>query len=84
MKHIRAVHTIEHNKCRHCKHVAQDWEALQIHLIDEHEDIVILHTMAAQVNNINEKIQTFEKVLKIVVEILLIRNYFLYETSNMN
>ena len=33
----------------------KDGEALQEHMMDEHEQIVILHTMASQVNDIHEK-----------------------------
>ena len=50
---------------------------------DEHKDIAILHTMAKQVSNINERIGEYERVLKIIIdnqtiivnqELFLIRN----------
>jgi hypothetical protein len=58
VKHIRYVHTAEH--CRYCVYRAKDKEDLQTHLVNDHEDMIILHSMAQQVEVINEKFENFE------------------------
>ena len=58
VKHIRSKHSMEH--CQSCDHVALDKDDLQTHMIEEHEELVILHTMAQQVNNISESFNLFE------------------------
>ena len=58
VKHIRSVHTAEH--CQYCDYRAKDREELQSHLIKHHEEIVLLHSMSQQVNEISDRFELFE------------------------
>ena len=46
--------------CQYCEYDANDKEELQDHTIEVHEEFVILHTMAQQVNNITDSFILFE------------------------
>ena len=58
VKHIRYVHTAEH--CQNCDYKAKDREDLQSHTIKDHEELVLLRTMADQVNEISGRFELFE------------------------
>ena len=58
VKHIRAMHTVEH--CQYCDYRAKDRADIQSHLIKDHEEIVLLHSMAQQVNDISDRFELFE------------------------
>ena len=58
VKHIREVHTAEH--CRYCEYRAKDKEDLQTHMVKDHEELIILHSMARQVDQISERFEVFE------------------------
>ena len=62
VRHIRNMHTAEH--CQYCEFVAKDRENLQSHMIMEHEEFVILHTMAKQVNDMSDNFEGFETFKK--------------------
>ena len=87
VKHIRTNHKAEH--CQFCEHVAENKETLQNHMMEKHGEVVILHTMAQQVDHVSESFVLFEKfkdelgnVLKSILdtqnavkqELFLIRN----------
>ena len=59
LKYIRALHKVENN-CYNYDQLADDSVALQTHMIDDHAEVVILHTMASQINNISERFPGFE------------------------
>ena len=56
--HIRTEH--RHELCQYCDHVAQNRDALKAHMFDNHEEVVMLHTMAQQMNNVSESFALFE------------------------
>ena len=58
IKHIRDMHTAE--QCRYCDYRAKDKEDLQTHLVKDHEDMIILHSMAKQFDHISEIFELFE------------------------
>ena len=82
VKHLRIVHRFESNKCKYCEHVARTSELLQTHMVDEHPDVVKLHTMATQVYDMNERTKEYERVLKIIMDNLVIVNQELFLIRN--
>ena len=62
-KHVAYYHT---PKCRYCDYRARNNEELDIHLMEEHEDIIIVHSMAKQVTELKDaltKEETFKEEL---------------------
>ena len=58
-------HVQTHNKqsrmpCQHCEFSAKDTQSLKSHMIECHEEVVILHTMAQQVDNLTDNFESFE------------------------
>ena len=49
-KHVAYYHT---PKCRYCDYKARNNEELEVHMMEEHEDIILVHSMAKQVNELN-------------------------------
>ena len=58
IRHIRTKHTVE--KCRYCPFTSNTKEELEIHLVNTHEDVVLLHSMAQQVEEVKEMFEKFE------------------------
>ena len=56
--HIRNDHTEEH--CKYCEYVANDRDSLKEHMFKNHEEVVMVHTMAQHVNDISESFAHFE------------------------
>ena len=64
----------KHEQCQYCKHTANDKETLQDHMIEDHEEIVLVYTMAQQVNQMSEgfvMFETFKQELSNVLKTLL-------------
>ena len=57
-EHVSAIHT--HKPCRFCNFQATSKEDMETHYVEVHEEYVILHTMAKEVNEIHDKLSTFE------------------------
>ena len=56
--HIQNDHKEEH--CQYCEHVANDRDELKDHMYEKHEDVIMVHTMAQQMNHISESFSLFE------------------------
>ena len=52
------MHTAE--QCQYCDYKSKDRPDIQSHLIKDHEEIVLLHSMAQQVNDISDRFELFE------------------------
>ena len=63
-KHITSVHSQTHESCPYCNFQALNKEDMQTHYIEAHEEYVILHTMAKQVNDMSEEFPTFQTIQK--------------------
>ena len=50
--HVRNDHTEE--PCQYCEHVANDREGLKDHMYETHGEVVMIHTMAQQINTLSE------------------------------
>ena len=59
-EHIRSHQTLLDINCQHCDFVAQEEGLLQGHMIEYHREIVILHTMAKQVDDLADGFASFE------------------------
>ena len=69
-RHVTHYHS---QNCRYCKHKAQNDEELQCHMVEEHEDIILLHSMAKQVDGIEGEIakqETFKAELSQILKSL--------------
>ena len=53
ISHIRAGHTYEGESCQYCEHIAQDKNKLKDHMYDNHAEVVMIHTMAKQMNDVS-------------------------------
>ena len=75
--HMITHHSTEVKCCQYCQFKAKDGQDLEEHMIDKHADIVILHTMAKQVDEITERYANFEEAISdlrsITKEILAIK-----------
>ena len=58
-KHTRQKHR-KPDSCQYCDYDAKDRGILQDHMIEVHEEYVILHTMAQQVDHISDSFVLFE------------------------
>ena len=56
--HIRNDHTKE--QCQYCDHEAMDRDCLKDHMYEEHAEVVMVHTMAEQMNQVSENFAAFE------------------------
>ena len=78
-EHVAHLHKTTSEHCKYCDHTVENREALQTHLIEAHEELVILHTMANQVNQLDDGAKHFE-TFKIEVMSLL---KSMYENQNV-
>ena len=58
IRHIRTMHVLE--KCQYCSFVGSTKDDVQTHTKDNHEDIVVLLTMAQEVHGIYQMFENFE------------------------
>ena len=72
-EHQRNFHEVEAVNCRYCEYAVKNKEALEEHMIEHHEQIVILHTMATQVVDLHEQQQRNESFQTEVLDLL--RNF---------
>ena len=56
--HMQNDHVEE--PCHYCEHVANDRDDLKDHMYEKHEDVIMVHTMAQQMNQISESFSLFE------------------------
>ena len=54
-EHVEQVHTPVRYSCNFCNFSTSTKEDVQSHLNDDHEEFIILHNMAAQVNDVHGK-----------------------------
>ena len=59
-EHMTSFHAKNRGSCRYCDHTARSEDDLKEHLIQEHENIVILHSTASQVDALTDKAESFE------------------------
>ena len=59
-EHVREFHKPKQDSCKYCEFSALSKEAIQEHMIEAHEEYVILHTMASQVDQMSDKFTHFE------------------------
>ena len=52
------MHTEIQEQCQYCDFTAND--NVQSHVIEEHEELYILHTMASQINSLCDSFASFE------------------------
>ena len=57
-EHRIAIHKDE--SCRYCDYRAKNKEDLEEHLVYQHEEYIILHSIAKEVDKINEQFSTVE------------------------
>ena len=65
-EHMKSHTTPPQFKCRYCDFITNDNDPLQDHLVESHENIVILHSMAKQVDYLTGsmvELRTFMKAL---------------------
>jgi len=71
--HLESVHSL--HLCDSCGLRFNDLDALKTHVIDEHEELVVLHTMASQVNDLHCSDSPFQvEVMKLLQKLLDIQN----------
>ena len=75
-KHVETFHKVEGVKCYECKSTLAGPEELQTHIIDEHPEIALFHTMAQQLFQLHSMFEGFGISLNAIKqELFLIRNY---------
>ena len=83
--HMITHHRNQVKSCHYCQFTAKDEDDLQEHMIENHENIVILHTMAKQVDEMKDQFTNLEQsvsdlksiksdILAIKQELFVIRN----------
>ena len=68
VKHLITEHAKE--QCQFCEHVSSNKEGLRNHMYEKHEEVVIMHTMAQQINNVSESFELFETFKKELANVL--------------
>ena len=63
-----SILSMQSQTCKYCSFIAENREASQNHMIEEHEELLILHTMASQVNQIDDRFVGFSNILKKLFE----------------
>ena len=58
--HMINFHTPTIGVCKYCEHRTNSEEELKEHMLEKHEDILVLHTMASQVDTIEKKVNSFD------------------------
>ena len=88
-EHVKQVHTVEEHSCKFCKFSTSNRDDIQSHLIDEHEEFVILHTMATEVHDVVGKFGELENfctnmtnMMKMVMDRQVERKQELYLIRN--
>ena len=71
--HMQTVHRVE--KCDFCDYSKRDTKILKEYVYEKHPEVVMLHTMAGQINGISESLTVFgnfkmacENTLKTILE----------------
>ena len=59
-EHILKHHKPQKVNCHYCENTVEDNEALQNHMIEMHPDVVIVHTMAKQVDQLTDDSASFD------------------------
>ena len=76
-EHIEQVHA-PNQHCQYCNFFSSNKEDLQSHYVEKHEEFVILHTMANQMNELSELFVHFRTFKEDVMNLLKAN----YETQN--
>ena len=81
--HIQAVHTKKEEKCGYCENSFKSREDLRSHMEEAHEEIVVLCTMAQQVNSLSDMFRMIlEKQDIMGQELVSLRNILDSNTFN--
>ena len=59
-EHVSSYHAPPSTKCRYCSFTCEDKDMFQNHMIESHEEYVILHTMASQIDQATDKFVEFD------------------------
>ena len=59
-EHIAMIHTTKSESCRFCDFTAADTDTLETHLVEAHEEVIILHSSAKQLDVLTQKMCVFE------------------------
>ena len=59
IKHIRTGHSDPTIACQYCDHFVANKDDLMNHMYDNHAEVIMIHTMAKQVNDMSEKFELF-------------------------
>ena len=59
-EHVDQYHSETSTSCNYCNFVANNDDILKSHMYDCHSEIVIIHTVAQQIDNIHESSREFE------------------------
>ena len=66
--HMISQHSKHRISCQYCTFTGEHEEALETHMIGQHAEIVILHTMAKQVDEMTDKYAQLERSLATILE----------------
>ena len=58
--HIRGGHSVEKENCKYCKYQAQDSDDLKEHVYDQHAEVIMIHTVAKQMDEVSDRFELFE------------------------
>ena len=59
-EHMNTQHSQAQHNCRYCDFRGGDAELFESHLVESHEEYVILHSMAKQVEDLSDRFTQFE------------------------
>ena len=68
--HTRSDHTTNQESCKYCDHTEENKEDLLEHMIKEHEDTVLAHTIASLVDKIDDKVDRLDRFSGEVMSLL--------------
>ena len=66
--HMKDHHTQPQFTCRYCEFTTIENNSLEDHLVDSHEDVVLLHTTAKQVDSLKEDVVELKGLVKSLLE----------------
>ena len=66
--HIQSDHSSELTHCQYCDATVKDKEALELHMMEKHEEVVILHKLGKQVNDMHDDFVDLKNILKTLQE----------------
>ena len=66
--HVKSIHSFV--KCDYCERSLQNQEKLNEHVFDNHKEVIMIHTMASQINELSEDLTQF-KTFRMKCETLL-------------